>query len=127
MSASADWSVAPSGDEQLSAVSSLLEDIGRIPLDLPRVMTTILERVTALCDSDYGGAFLLEGDEFHWVFGSAGPNSAYDQGFEDYESQHPTPIGPSSLLGRVGLSGDVVHIPDVKTDPDVRVAGHEGL
>jgi adenylate cyclase len=94
-------------------MSSLLEDIARIPIDLPKVMQSIVERVKVLCRGDYGGAFFLEGDQFRWMFGTAGADSA----FEEYEAAHPTPIGPGTLLGRVGLSGEVVHIPDVQADP----------
>jgi class 3 adenylate cyclase len=95
-------------------MSGLLEDIAQIPIDLPRVMQTIVEHVKSLCSADYGGAFFLEGDEFRWVFGTTGADTA----FEEYEASHPTPIGPGTLLGRVGLTGEVAHIADVEADPE---------
>jgi adenylate cyclase len=100
--------------EQLMAVSDLLEDIARTPINLPRVMTTILERVAALCDSQLGTAYLREGNEFRWVYATAGSSSAEIE----YERVHPISIGPETVVGRVGMRGEVVEIRDVVADPE---------
>ena len=88
--------------------------MGRTPIDLPRVMSTLVERAAALCGSPLGTAYLLESDAFHWIFSTEGTNP----GEPAYEAQHPIPIGRETVVGRVGMTGDVVEIRDVEADPD---------
>jgi class 3 adenylate cyclase len=105
---------ATRSDQHLSAVSELLEEMGRTPIDLPRVMTTILERAAALCGAQLGVAYLLEEDVFRFIYATA-----ESRGEEStYEVQHPLMVGRETVVGRVGMTGEVVEIRDVLADQE---------
>jgi adenylate cyclase len=108
--------------EELSAVSALLEEMARTPIDLPRVMTTIVERAASICRSDFGEAYLRDGDVFRPVFGPG-----FDPLDLAYEVEHPPPIGRQTVVGRVGLSGRIEHIADVAADPDYDWPAQRGI
>lgn len=88
--------------------------MSRTPIDLPHVMSTILERAAALCGAQSGTAYLLEIEGFRFIFATAGSSPV--EGV--YEAQHPLAIGRETVVGRVGMTGEVVEIRDVIADPE---------
>src|SRR5262249_54101461 len=51
----------------------------------------------------------------------------YSPEYRDYMQTHPIPSGRGSVSGRTVLEGEVVHIPDVRADPDYTLIDREKL
>jgi class 3 adenylate cyclase len=79
---------------------------------LNSVFTAAIAAATRLCGGEYGGLYILEDGLFHAraYFGDA---AQYE-----YELDHPHAIDRKTLVGRAGLTKDVVHIPNLTADPD---------
>jgi GAF domain-containing protein len=99
--------------EQQTAVGDVLKTISRSAFDLQAVFDVVVENATKLCRGDWGYLFRKEGDVFQLVASNAG-----DAALVEYERSHPTTITDRTLIGRVALRREVVHIPDLFEDPD---------
>jgi class 3 adenylate cyclase/putative methionine-R-sulfoxide reductase with GAF domain len=97
---------------QQRAISDVLGAIARSE-SLESVLEVVVEAVARLCAADYGILYLVEGPLIHFAAGYGGPAEVYE-----YERSHAEAPGRTSCVGRVALSRDVVHIPDVLEDPD---------
>jgi class 3 adenylate cyclase len=97
--------------EQQRAMSDVLRAVARSE-GLQPVLDEIVEAATRLCRADAAFIHLAEGGLFlvQAAFGVSAEAIAY-------EREHPDPAGPGSLTGRVALTGEPVHIPDVLADP----------
>lgn len=82
---------------------------------LESVLHALVEAGARLCDAQYGEVHLIEGNLLRFAVGHGGPPELYE-----YEREHPHPaVGDRvSINGRVMLTRDVVHIPDILEDPD---------
>jgi GAF domain-containing protein/anti-sigma regulatory factor (Ser/Thr protein kinase) len=98
--------------DQQVATAQVLTTISRSAFDLQAVFDVVVENATRLCRGDWGYLFRRDGDLFHIVSSFGGSAELVD-----YERAHPTPLSRSTLIGRVALDGDVVHIPDLFDDP----------
>src|SRR5262249_58245015 len=95
--------------EQQSSISDVLSAVARAE-GLGTVFREAIEAATRLCQGQYGGLYLLKDDLFH-------PTSHFgDEEQFEYEQEHPHAIDRKTLVGRVGLTVDVVHIPDMEAD-----------
>ena len=99
--------------EQLEAVREVLRAISRSPFDLDGVLGILAERSVKLCRASFGMIYLPTPEGSYR--GEAG--YAMNPEHATYERDHPTPVIPGTLVGRVVLSGDVVQINDAATDP----------
>ncbi len=98
--------------ERQTAVADVLKTISRTTFDLQAVFDVVVENATKLCRADFGFLYRREPDGFRAVSHFNGP-----AGYMEFEREHPTPVTDTSLMGRVGLTRALVHIPDIESDP----------
>src|SRR5215469_16634186 len=102
--------------EYQTATSDVLKVISRSTFDLQPVLDTLVETGRRLCDSDTAALSIREGDVFRYV-ATCSLNPAWDAILRARTFTR----GRETLVGRVALAGEVVHIPDITTDPDYRL------
>ena len=97
-----------------TATSEVLQVISRSPGDLNPVFQTIIERATLICDAKFGNLFLFENGGFRCVSVSDLPPA-----FAETFARAPVIVPPpSDPLGRVASTRRLVHVEDVRQEPD---------
>ncbi|MCZ6624734.1 MAG: GAF domain-containing protein [Deltaproteobacteria bacterium] len=99
--------------EQQTATSEILRVIASSPTDLQPVLDTLIENATRLCEAEHGSVHKVEGDNFPLV-------AAYGHSPElyDFIKRNPPRASRETVTGRVVLERQVVHIPDLRADPE---------
>ena len=98
--------------EQQTATSDVLKTISQSAFDLHAVFEVVVENALSLCAGDFSYLFRREGDVFQIVASRGGTPELVA-----YEYAHPTPLTRDTLIGRVALEHQVIHIPDLFEDP----------
>ena len=100
--------------DQQRAISDVLGAVARAE-GLDSVLHALVEAACRLCAAQFGEVYLVEGDALRLAVGHGGPPDLYE-----YEREHPQPIAGDrrSVNGRVLLTQDVVHIPDILEDEE---------
>jgi len=96
--------------EQQTATSEVLRVISSSPGELEPVFQTMLANAVQLCDAKLGSLFLLSGDTFR-VVATHGAAAAFVTG------SHVLSEHPRNPLTRLANTKQVLHIPDVATEP----------
>jgi two-component system, NtrC family, sensor kinase len=99
--------------QQQTATADVLKVISRSTFDLQVVLDTLIESAARLCDADTGNMWGPRGAKFQVA--------AFYRVSPDYQQVlQSQPIKPSrgSCVGRVLLEGKVVHIHDIRDDPE---------
>jgi two-component system, NtrC family, sensor kinase len=99
--------------QQQTATSDVLKVISRSTFDLQTVLQTLVESAARFCAAD-NATIVREKDG---VFHSA-EAYGYSREFMDYIKNIPVRAERGSASGRALAEGRVVHIADVKTDPE---------
>src|SRR5262249_54978531 len=98
--------------EQQRAVADVLETVARAE-GLDAVFDAVVDAAVRLCDAEYGALYLEAAGAFP-VVAAGGPATLLGA----YERDNPLRPGRETLVGRVALLRDVVHIPDVLEDAE---------
>jgi len=100
--------------DQQRAISDVLAAVARAE-GLESVLHALVEAACRLCEAQFGEVHLVEGDFLRLAVGHGGPPELYE-----FEREHPHPMvgDRTSVNGRVLLTRDVVHIPDILEDEE---------
>jgi signal transduction histidine kinase len=100
--------------QQQTATADVLKVISRSTFDLRTVLQTLVESAAKLCEADKGNITR----EKNGVFYRAAESYGYSREFLDHIKDMPIEADRGSATGRALIEGRVIHIPDVKVDPD---------
>src|SRR5262245_7186417 len=100
--------------QQQTATADVLKVISRSTFDLRTVLKTLIESAARLCDADKGNITRTKDG----VFYRAAESFGYSREFIDHIKEKPIESDRGSATGRALLEGRVIHIPDVKADPE---------
>src|ERR1700746_717280 len=98
---------------QQAATADVLKVISRSAFDLQRLLNTLLESATRLCEADMAVIVRPQGSHVQVLATYQFPQAAID-----VLSSTAVAVGRWTLSGRVLSEGRTVHIPDVQTDPE---------
>ena len=93
--------------DQQRAISDVLQAIA-LSEGLEAVFEAVVAAATRLCHGDFGALYLRDGDVFR-----LSTRHKWAPALDEFEQEHPHLIDRTSAIGRVALTRDVVHIPDV--------------
>ena len=91
----------------------MLKVISRSAFDLQAVLTTLAESARDLCGASFVTLSLREGDAMRLR-----AESGCTPEIVQFMGAHPIRAGRETFTGRVMLSGEAVHLPDVFADPE---------
>ncbi|HEY6893031.1 MAG TPA: GAF domain-containing protein, partial [Rhodanobacteraceae bacterium] len=107
---------------QQTAIAGVLKVISQSAFDLQRVLTTLVETATRLCDASHGFVFRPDGDVYRLAVAyGASPE------FEAHIRRIPVRPERGYLIGRVVGDRRPVQILDAAEDPDYRDAESQRL
>ena len=100
--------------EQQTATSEVLGVISSSPTDVQPVFEAIVKSATRLCDASFGSAHRFDGERIT----IEAREGFTPEEIEISEKRFPTPATRRRAVGRAILDRAVVHIEDVRNDPE---------
>jgi adenylate cyclase len=97
---------------QQRAIADVLRAVARSE-GLAAVFDVALEAANRLCDGDFGSLYMVDGEVLR---PTAQQGGSLEQA--EYEGKHPHTRDRHTLVGRVAVTEQPVHIPDVLVDPE---------
>jgi two-component system NtrC family sensor kinase len=104
--------------QQQTATADVLKVISRSTFDLRSVLQTLVESAARLCDADKAVITREKNGAFYRA-----EAYGFSRDFMDYVKETPIEPERGSVSGRALLEGRVVHIADVKADPEYTFEG----
>src|ERR1700749_2702539 len=105
--------------EYQTATSDVLSVISRSPADVQPGLATVAETAARLCGADGATIAIREGEVYRFV--ASNQAVAADADFWAALRQRTVIPSRETIAGRVLLEGRVVHIADIRADPDFAV------
>jgi two-component system, NtrC family, sensor kinase len=99
--------------QQQTATADVLKVISRSTFDLPAVLQTLVESAARLCDADKTNISREKNGAFYRA-----EAYGFSPEFQEYVKDIPIKADRGSAFGRALLERRVIHIPDVKADPE---------
>jgi GAF domain-containing protein len=99
--------------QQQTATADVLKTISRSTFNLRTVLQTLIESAARLCDADKASVIRERNGGFY-----SAEAYGYSREFMDYVQDIPIKAERGTASGRALLEGHVVHIADVKADPE---------
>src|SRR5215475_1083158 len=106
--------------EYQTATSDVLKVISRSTADVQPVLDTVVETASRLCGADLAGIWMRDGEIYRAVASTQARIVAEPEYWANMRQRTVVP-GRNSTVGRVALEGGVVHIADIRADPDYAV------
>lgn len=103
----------------VAAVGRVLAAIAGSAFELEPALNQLAEEAASLCRADMSFVFLRERDVFRFAAGMGSTPEHWA-----YEREHPDTIDRKSVVGRVALSGQAVHVADLAADPEYQAGGY---
>jgi two-component system, NtrC family, sensor kinase len=108
--------------QQQTATADVLKVISRSTFDLQTVLQTLVESAARLCDAD---KTIITREKNGTLYRAEA--YGFSREFMDHVRNTPIIAERGSAFGRALLEGRVIHIPDVKADPEYTFLGHQKL
>jgi two-component system NtrC family sensor kinase len=99
--------------QQQTATADVLKVISRSAFDLQAVLQTLVESAAKLCNASMANIRIRDGDVLR-----AQAFVAVSEDLKDFLRNHPIERGRGRVVGRAFLTGELVHVPDVLSDPE---------
>jgi class 3 adenylate cyclase/CheY-like chemotaxis protein len=99
--------------DRQAATNDVLAIMSRAAFDLQVVVDAVVGAATRLTNADFGVIYLAADDGFR-VAATAGGSPELDS----WERAHPIPPARDTLVGRIALIGETIHLDDVLADPE---------
>ncbi|HEY7246327.1 MAG TPA: GAF domain-containing protein [Xanthobacteraceae bacterium] len=103
--------------QQQTATADVLKVISRSTFNLDKVLDTLVESATRLCEADHAWLFQREGNFLRWA-ASYGHTPDVHARIKNFFQPLEVPLDRGSITGRAALEAQVVHVTDVLADPD---------
>ena len=103
--------------EYQTATSDVLNVISRSTADVQPVLDTVVETAARLCSADTAAIWMREGEIYRAVASTQARIAAEPEYWAMMRQRRLVP-GRDSVAGRVLLEGRVVHVADIRADPD---------
>ena len=102
--------------QQQRAISGVLRAVAH-NAGIQPVLDEVVEACERLCRADHSALYLLENGSLHVVAHHT------DAGGAEWDRQHPHALDRTTAAGRVAVTREPVHIPDIRDDPEYSYGG----